>query len=414
MKKQVIVALALSVSAFSFAQKKELKTAEKALKKNNYAEAKTALGQVEGMLSSMDDKYKEQYYYLNAEALYANGAGSDADIDMALKSLSNVNSKEADELKQAMLQSFLTKGNDAYEKKDLGNASIYFEKAYRASTKDTTYLYYSASAAVQGQDFDRALPIYEELRDLGYTGIQTEYFAANKETGVEESFPNKELRDASVKSGTHIKPSDRQSQSRRAEIVKNIALIYVGQGNDQKAIEAMDEARKANPEDISLLITEANINFKMGNTAEFKRLLEEATQKDPNNAELQYNLGVVSAETGDVESAKKFYQKAISLDPSYVNAQINMAALILGEEQKIVSEMNNLGTSAADNKRYDELKEERMNLYREAIPYLEGALKVDPTNLQAAKTLLNIYVAIGDTQNENKMKAKVAELEAGN
>ena len=50
MKKQLIIALAFSISAFSFAQKKELKTAEKAIKNNNYAEAKVAIDQAEGLI----------------------------------------------------------------------------------------------------------------------------------------------------------------------------------------------------------------------------------------------------------------------------------------------------------------------------------------------------------------------------
>ncbi|HMR15303.1 MAG TPA: hypothetical protein PKD13_02370, partial [Mariniflexile sp.] len=81
MKKQIIIAVAISLSAFSFAQKKELKEAEKALKGNNYAEAKTALKQAETMMSSMDDKLKDQYHYLHAQALYAGGAASINDIE---------------------------------------------------------------------------------------------------------------------------------------------------------------------------------------------------------------------------------------------------------------------------------------------------------------------------------------------
>ncbi|MGE5944644.1 MAG: hypothetical protein ACM31G_09925, partial [Flavobacteriales bacterium] len=90
MKKQIIIALAISISAFSFAQKKELKAVEKAIKGNNYAEAKSALKQAESLMSAMDEKAKAQYYYLNAQALYAGGAGSMADIDAAIESLGKV------------------------------------------------------------------------------------------------------------------------------------------------------------------------------------------------------------------------------------------------------------------------------------------------------------------------------------
>jgi tetratricopeptide (TPR) repeat protein len=417
MKKQFVIALALLISGFSFAQKKELKSAEKAIKSNNYAEAKAALNQAKGMLSTMDAKSKDKFYYLNGQALYAGGAGSDKDIDAALKSLDNVKGAYAAEitvLKQDMVNAFLTRGNEGYEKKDYSTASKYFEKAYRASTKDTLYLYYASSAAVSVQEYDRALKLYNELKDLGFTGITKEIYATNKESGEEEPFQAKNIRDLAVKAGTHIAPGERLTESRKAEIVKNIALIYVSNGENEKAITAMKDARAENPDDINLLLSEANVHYKMGNTDEFKKLLEEATAKDPDNPELQYNLGVIATESGDVEGAKKYYNKSIELDPKYINAQINMAALILGGEEALIEEMNGLGSSAADDKRYDELKEMRQQVYKDAIPYLESALEIDENNVQAAKTLMNIYSVTGEDDKFKVLKDRIDSLESGN
>ena len=93
MKKQLILALALFVSVLSFAQKKELKTLEKAIKNNNFAEAKATATQLESMLDSMDDKMKSKFYFNRAKALYANGAGSFTDFDTAFNDLTKVDSK---------------------------------------------------------------------------------------------------------------------------------------------------------------------------------------------------------------------------------------------------------------------------------------------------------------------------------
>ena len=89
-------------------------------------------------------------------------------------------------LKQNMTNGILTKGNSAYEAKDYSSASKYFEHAYKMSKKDTLYLYYAAATAVNVQEYDRALKLYEELKSLNYTGIEKQYFAINKETGEEE------------------------------------------------------------------------------------------------------------------------------------------------------------------------------------------------------------------------------------
>ena len=102
------------------------------------------------------------------------------------------------------------------------------------------------------------------------------------------------------------------------------------------------------------------------------------------------------------------------MDPNYKNAYMNMAALVLDQEQGIIDEMNNLGTSSADNKRYDELKEQRTQLYKDAVPYLNSVLELDPEDLSAARTLMNIYSALDDTPNFKAMKAKVDALEGRN
>lgn len=417
MKKQIVIALALFIGAFSFAQKKELKAVEKAIKANNFAEAKAVLTQVESLLGAADDKTKGKYHFLKGEALYANGAGSNADFESAMENFDmagSVYAAEINEVKVGMLQSVLTKANTALENKDYASSSKGFNYAYKLSPKDTMYLYFAASTAVNGQDFDTALGMYEELKSMRYTGIAEEYYAYNKELGKEELFGSKQLRDLSVKAGTHVKPEDKTSESKLSEIVKNIALIYISQDNNEKAIEAMKDARAENPDDLNLLLSEANVHYKMGHIDRFKELMQEATTMNPTDPELQFNLGVLSFESGDKESAKSYYQKAIDLDPNYINAQINMAALILDGEEAIVDEMNNLGTSAADDRKYDELKEKRQQVYRDAIPYLVSALETEPKNLQAAKTLMNIYSAVGDTDNYKAIKDRVDAIEAGN
>ena len=416
MKKQIIIALVFLISVFSFAQKKELRAAEKAIKSNSYSQAKAALKQAEALMASMDEKLKAKYYYLLGQALYANGAGSTKDIDKALESLSKVKgaySTEITILKQTMANGILTKANKAYEEKDFSTASKHFEHAYRTSTSDTLFLYYAAATATNVQEYERALGLYEELKNLDYTGIEREYFSTNKETG-EEEVTDKSTRNLYVKAKSHINPGERLTDSKKPEIVKNIALIYVSQGNNEKALTAMKDARSESPNDINLILSEANVHFKMGNKEMFKTLLEKATTIEPNNAELRYNLGVIASESGEIEQAKAYYNKAIELDSTYINAYVNMAALILGSEESIIEQMNSLGSSKEDDKRYDELREERQTIYKLAIPYLTKALEIDSKSISAAKTLMNIYSIIGETDKYKALKEIVNSLETEN
>ena len=78
---------------------------------------------------------------------------------------------------------------------------------------------------------------------MDFTGIEKQYFAVNKETNKEEAFDSEVLRDVSVKSKSHINPTDKNSKSRYPEIIKNMALIYNERGETDKALDAMREAR---------------------------------------------------------------------------------------------------------------------------------------------------------------------------
>ena len=94
MKKYAILGLALMIGSLAIAQKKELKEVEKAVKSNNFADAKSALVSAQAMMSAMDEKSKAKFYFLKGQALYANGAGSEADINEALTSFNTLTDLE--------------------------------------------------------------------------------------------------------------------------------------------------------------------------------------------------------------------------------------------------------------------------------------------------------------------------------
>ncbi|EIJ37337.1 tetratricopeptide repeat protein [Galbibacter orientalis] len=422
MKKQVLLASAILVSSFAIGQKSELRDAEKALDKGSAAEAKSTLESLSSSIESADDKYKAEYYFLTGKtyADLAKKGGADSDYEKAVSSLNELiefekgyKTKYTDEAKEILEKLSGDVVNAAVEdnkNENFAGAANKLHMAYEM-TGNEDYLYFAASSAVNGGDFDNALTYYEQLKDSGYTGESTSYLAVNKETGEVENLGSEQNRDLMIKTGGYSDPTEEKTESRMPEIVKNIALIYNEKGETDKAAAAIKEARAANPDDMNLLLTEANMYIKMGDKAKFQSLMEEAIQKDPNNPTLYYNLGVILAEQGNKEKAKEYYEKALELDPENENVYLNMASLILSDEKSIVEEMNGLGNSSTDNKRYDELKAQREGLYKSAVPYLEKLLTVNPDNIDAVRTLMNIYGTIGEPEKYKAMKDKLATLE---
>ena len=423
--KYVILASALLISVVAFAQKDQIKAAEKALKGGNAQEAVTILQAAEGASASAPDAEKAQYFFVkgNAYLELANKkveegknliSAAKAYQDLLAVEKASGKSKYSSQatasildIKVKLLNSAIA---DTKADKDIEGAQKLYD-AYLLDKKDTINLYYAASTYVNGKDYATALKLYSELKTLNYSGKGTSYYAVSKISTQEDLFNTAKERDLAVKLGTHEKPRTEAIPSKRGEIYKNIALILVDQGKIDEAKKAISDARKANPEDNTLLLTEANLYLETKDFEMYKKLVAEALEKNPNDADLVFNLGVLSANAKNAVDAEKYYKRVMEIDPKYINGYINLAALKLEDEKVIIDEMNKLGTSAKDMKRYDVLKAKREELFKSTIPYLQKAVELDPTNYDVSKTLLNVYSALEMTAEYKALKVKVKELE---
>lgn len=401
MKKQILTLSLGLLSLGLMAQKSELKAAEKAIKKQDFTNAISILNSIEGeLMISGEDKYKSKFYFLKGKALatkkdYKNAAEA---LNALLSMSKNKYSEEAKPILNQMIQEVSKKAIDQYNnKKDYKNASENFYLTYALSPTDTSFVYNAAVSATQAKEYDTAIKYYKELRRVGYTGIEIQYFATNKETGKVENLGSKRQRDLMVKSKQYIKPEDKSSESKEAAVVKNMALIYKEQGKTEEAMKALAEARKANPDDINLLLNEADMYIKLEKMDKFGELMSEAIALDPKNPTLYYNLGVVNFNQGRMDDAKKYYQKAIDLKPDYADAYMNLAVVVLDKDKAIVEEMNN---NLSNFKKYDKLALKQKEVYKEALPFLEKADSLN-RSIDTVKTLMNLYEVL-----EQEAKAK--------
>ncbi len=418
--KYVLLASTILISVATFAQKDQIKAAEKALKAGKSQEAVTILMEAESLISNATDSEKAQFFYVKGNSL----------LDLANKNVeANTNFSLAAKAYQDLIAAEKTSGKVKFStqaatsitdiKYKLINSAIADSKAekhadgarklydaYLLDKKDTINLYYAASTYVNANDYDVALKLYDDLKTLNYSGKGTSYFAVNKLTTQEDFFNTLQERDRMVKLGTHEKPRTEAIPSKRGEIYKNIALILVQKGKTEEAKKAVSDARLANPEDTSLILTEANLYLETKDFDTYKKLVAQVLEKNPNDADLVFNLGVLSANAKNTVDAEKYYKRVIEINPQYTNAYINLAAMKLENEKIIIDEMNKLGTSTNDMKRYDELKKKRENLFKATIPFLEKAVELDPKNVDVNKTLLGVYSALEMTAEYKALKAK--------
>ncbi len=416
-KKTFVVLFTLFLSVSMFAQKDELKAADKALKGDDFATAKASIDKAEGVIANADNKLKAKFYFLKAKTYYGIGKNKPAlaenAYDTAAKSFQELldfekkikKSKytaEAQPLLNALVADVSNKGIKQYQDKDYENAKKTLYQTYTLSKKDTVFLEYAATAAYLCKDFDTSLKYFNILKENGYTGIATTYSAMNIDSNESENFSSKSQMDLMIKTGKYKEPKVEVSKSKRAGIIKNIALILVEKGETENAITAVREARTANPEDVDLLFTEANILLKLGKKDEFAALMKEAIKKDPNNATLHFNVGVINQEQGKSEEAKVNYKKAIELDPNYADAYLNMGALVLEKDKDLVEEMNQ---NLSNFKKYDAIKARQLDLYKTALPYFEKARSLKKDNIDVVRTLMSMYENLEMDDKYKEMKA---------
>lgn len=438
--KQIIIAGALFVSAASFAQKDEFKSLKKIYSKEvpkaeEISEYKSAVEKLQSLAVEEGDKVYANFYKYMTPIVEANA------IDKTLPPL-QIEEQMGKVISPKIISDLATAVNAtlAYEAKPgvkkvftediatkvasfkpqflnlaikLGNEKKYNESAevlysiYQLDKKDLETLYYAANYATNGHDYDKALVYYKDLIAQKYTGEGTTYFAKNKISGAEESYSNKSDRDGLVRLGTHILPRDEKIPSKKGEIIRNIALILVEQGKTEEAKVALQEARKENPDDAGLIVSEANIYLNLKDAVNYKRLITEALEKNPNDEVLIFNLGVTCANANQLEDAEKYYRKAIELKPDFMNAYLNLADLVLKPDAKIVEEMNKIkGTSDSEMKKYNVLKEQRQKMFLKAMPLYEKAHELDPKDDLVKGNLKSVYNYLELTDKAKALKAE--------
>jgi tetratricopeptide (TPR) repeat protein len=419
MKRNLILLIALFMSVMVMAQKNELKEAERAIKANDFDAALAAVNSAEGMIANADQKTKAKFYYLKGMALYRNG-DSNADFAKVGKAFNELMdyeratnkpkyTNEISTLINALVASAASKASVDYttataskKPEDYVAAAKGFEIVYLLSPTDTAFLDNAALIYFVGEDFNKSIALYQQLKDMKYTGVATIYVATNKETQQDVTYNDQKSMDLQVKLGLVENPRVEKKESRRSIVFKNLAQNYVNLENNEKALAILEEGRKEFPSSYSLLIDEANIHFKMDNHEMFKQRLEEAVELNPTEPTLYYNIGVMNLEQGNTDEAIRNFKKAIEYRPDYGDAYNNIGAAIIEKAEPIIEEMNN---SLADFDKYDKLQAQQLEIYREAVPFYEKAYEFNSTSLSIIQTLMGLYENLEMTEKYEEIKS---------
>lgn len=181
------------------------------------------------------------------------------------------------------------------------------------------------------------------------------------------------------------------------------AIGVAAQKQDEALIvEFANEANKVYGDSTSKYLT-IIINDKINHEKydEAMTLLEQAIAVSPTNAELYDVRGILYQSQKKNDEAQADFEKAVSLNPNYVKAQLDLGRVLYAKAVAIEE-----GAGSIDNASYNKLREEKIDpLLRQAIPYLETALKNDQTESDARRLLRSVYYTLDDEANLKRIEA---------
>ena len=427
--RSIFIYIAVLFFSFSFSQKKELRQIKRLIDEKFFQEAESTLKSNKDFLLSGDSKTDAQYYYYATkiyteiksfklaknsleELMSINPSYYNAEMKLDYKNLEEI-------LVVALVNAAVADNSSKKWMEGVDKLLLAYEMD---KDNNIDYLYFAASGAVNAENFDLALEYYLQLKEKNYTGIKDEYFITNVESGVEEKVTETEYK-IYQSSKEYMNPRIGQTESRYPEIVKNIALIYVKKGEDELAIEAINEARSIQPDDLYLILNEADLYIRLSNNAsddnlrsqyrlKFKEIMTLAVEKDPENGILYYNLGIISSEQGESDDAKSYFEKAIEFKPDYTDSYVAIVNILLQEQTVIIGEMDKIAMSnkRSDIAKYDQLKEDLNEVWRKCIPYCEKALEYDPNDVEVLKLLSQFYYKLDNLDGYKEINAKIEQL----
>ena len=160
-------------------------------------------------------------------------------------------------------------------------------------------------------------------------------------------------------------------------------------GDTAAALTVVTNGRKKYPEELSILLEEAQIYLEKGEKEKLKTSLLKAIEKDPSNANLFFLLGKTYADDGDNVNAEKYYALAAEANPDFFEAYYNIGAIYNNQASQLMKEANDLPLDQSE--KYNKLIEEANGYLEKSLPWLEKALLVKPDDDFTRKALIEAY-----------------------
>jgi tetratricopeptide (TPR) repeat protein len=221
---------------------------------------------------------------------------------------------------------------------------------------DTAIVFNAGLAAFEAKNYDKAIEHYKNAAKYKYNGARTYQLISNS---------------------------------------------YIQKKDTVLALKALEDGLKEFPGNGGILIDVINIYINGNKVDEALKYLDIAIEKDPKNPSYHFAKGAMYDKMQNTTAAIECYLKAIEYKEDYFDALFNLGAIYYNLGVKQVDVANAVPSNQAE--KYEAEKEKADVEFRKALPYMEKASVINPTDKFTLESLKTLYYRL-------KMMDKHAEI----
>jgi tetratricopeptide (TPR) repeat protein len=229
-------------------------------------------------------------------------------------------------------------------------------KAEDPNAIDTVIIFNAGLAAYNAQKYDKAIEYYKQAAKYKYNGAKT---------------------------------------------YSLISSSYLQKQDTLGALNILQDGLKEYSDNGALLVEVINIYLNANKVDDAMKYLDIAISQDPKNSSYYFAQGTLYDKLQRTEDAANSYLKAIEFKADYFDAYYNLGALYYNKGVKQVDVANSIPSNQPE--KYEEEKNKADIEFKKAIPYMEKAHEVNPTDKFTMESLKTLYYRL-------KMLDKHAEI----
>lgn len=271
-------------------------------------------------------------------------------------------------------------------------------------------LYNKASKALNSGDYEKATRYFNLTLDI------LPYDKDNnlKQNTITANIINYNLAKTAIKAKDNAKAKN--YLQKLMDIKYNDPMIYLymervflDEKDTTQALSYIEQGRKIFDENTSLLNEEIRIYSLQGKFDALITKFTDAINLNDGNEVLYYNRATLYENKRDLVNAESDYKKAIELKPDYFDANYGLGIMYFNQ----AADLANAANGIKNNDEFDKAKKKYELKFKEAEPYLEKAMELNPKKTDedqklyrgTVNSLKQLYARTGEMEKYNKMKS---------